>query len=173
MEPTLNPGDHILTMRGWLAYPFGSEPRRGDIIVFNLLTSRVTNADNALGSGPNGTKGDPKEQVLIKRVIGVGGDKVRISGNKVFVNGIELHEHYSLTPIQNAEFAVYVYADNVDYKIRKEQLFVLGDNRDTSEDSRFWGPLDTKDVLGRFVRVLYNEGKNGPNESREPDNTSK
>ncbi len=108
-------------------------------------------------------------QILIKRVIAVGGDRVRMSGNKVFVNDVELHEHYSLTPVDDPDAEVYVYADGEDYRVQKGQVFVLGDNRNTSEDSRFWGPLDTKDVIGRFVRILYNEGKNGPNELRNPN----
>jgi signal peptidase I len=167
MEPTLNPGDHILTMRRWLAYPFGNEPVRGDIIVFKLLSSRVSDADSALGVAPDKDGAAPAEQVLIKRVIATGGDKVRVNGNKIFINGVELHEEYKLTPVNDPDAAVYEYADGEDYKVQKGQLFVLGDNRNTSEDSRFWGPLDTKDVLGRFVRVLYNEGKYGPNVLRD------
>src|SRR5438094_23758 len=98
MEPTLKPGDHILTMRSWLAYPGGRLPARGDIIVFQWDPKKHP----VLGDGEPGPvgasesdQGGPrrigvfrtKGEVLIKRVAAIAGDKVQVRDDEVFVNG--------------------------------------------------------------------------------------
>lgn len=169
MEPNLKPGDHILTLRRWLAYPLGSMPHRGDIIIFKLLTKRLDDGDRIAGVESDKSPNRPVSQILIKRVIAVGGDTVRLTGNDVYVNGKLLVESYRIIPVDDADPVDYGFADNEDFKVPKGQLFLLGDNRNTSDDSRFWGTLDAGDVIGRFVRVLYNEGKDGPNVLRDPE----
>ena len=183
MEPNLLPGDHIVTMREWLAYPFGAMPQRGDIIVFRLphtpqpdgpqLTSSDTvgaatlsngagssaeNSDddeeNATGNGNSG-----KPEILIKRVVGLPGDIVQLKGNTLFVNGKPVHEPYPILPVDNHMGYDYPYAVYDELRIPPGHLFVLGDNRNNSDDGRYWGTLPRENVLGRFIRVLYHESK--------------
>jgi signal peptidase I len=177
MEPTLKPGDHIVTMRAWIAYPFGTMPARGDIITFRLspenqvrdavLSGNPINSGNTGGDNANSADAAtelggkalhtklPKPIVLIKRVIGLPGDKVQIRDNTVFINGRKLQEDYQTLPgIRNA-FGVYPYAVDQPLTVPAGQIFVLGDNRTNSDDGRFWGTLNRSDVLGKYVTKLF------------------
>jgi len=98
---------------------FFHDPERGDIVVFKY---------------PYAASED-----YIKRVIGVPGDHVLVKGGRVYVNGTALTEHY----IANAPD----YVD--DRVVPKGSLYVLGDNRDNSNDSHAWGLLPRSDVIGR------------------------
>jgi signal peptidase I len=101
------------------------EPRPGDVIVFHLPQ-------------------DP-EQEYIKRVIGVAGDRVEISDGQVWVNGQRLDEPYIAHP------AVY----DGSWTVAEEALFVLGDNRNNSSDSRQWGPVPLDFVVGKALAVYW------------------
>jgi signal peptidase I len=121
MIPTLQNGEYILVNK--LAYKTG-QPNRGDIIVFRL-------------------PGD-ESQDLIKRVIGLPGDKVNVSNGTVTINGEKLEEPYiAQAPQYFGEWTVP--ADN---------LFVLGDNRNDSRDSHQWGMLPFENIIGKSV-VIY------------------
>ena len=101
-----------------------SEIERGDIIVFHFPR-------------------EPEEE-LIKRVIGLPGDTVMISDNQVFVNGQLLNEPYiSQAPVYSGEWFV-----------TEGNIFVLGDNRNNSNDSKDWGLLPLEKVVGKAV-VIY------------------
>lgn len=155
MFPTLTPGDHIVTMKSWMAYPFGASPKRGDIIVFHLDDSKVPVADSKAGAGA-------ESDTLIKRVIGLPNETIEIEGNNIYINGgkiIESHDYVLDSPkFKNT----YVYAVGKPYKIPPDQYFVLGDNRLTSFDSRYWGCVPREDIIGRFARVLYHSGGSAP-----------
>jgi signal peptidase I len=121
MIPTLQNGEYILVNK--LAYKTG-QPNRGDIIVFRL-------------------PGD-ESQDLIKRVIGLPGDTVKVSDGVVTINGEKLEEPYiAQNPLYFGEWTVP--ADN---------LFVLGDNRNDSRDSHQWGMLPFENIIGKSV-VIY------------------
>ena len=181
MEPNLRPGDHILTMRSWLAYPGGAMPSRGDIIVFRLPLSPKAGIENRPDPGTgNGTveaatRSDDKSRtdkpafdILIKRVIGLPGDTVQVVDNDVYVNNKKVDEPYSIVPIDATigfDFPFAVYEPLV---VPPGEIFVLGDNRNNSDDGRFWGTLKRADVLGRFVRKLYHESKYDANEAAVP-----
>lgn len=122
MRPTLDDGQFVLVNR--LAYQF-DEPRYGDIVVFHYPLS------------PN--------QDLIKRVIGLPGDTVRITGGQVYVNGAILDEPYIAAAPRY----------DVEWNVPEGHLFVLGDNRNDSNDSHSWGPLQTKNVIGKAVLVYW------------------
>ncbi|NBE53111.1 signal peptidase I [Streptomyces boluensis] len=110
MEPTLNTGDRVLVNK--LAYRFGSEPQRGDVVVFD-------------GSGYFG------DSDYIKRVVGVGGDRVACCGEqgKLEVNGEPVDEAY-LYPGDDPSTVPF------DVVVPEGSLFVLGDHRSDSADSR-------------------------------------
>ncbi|HAY85615.1 MAG TPA: signal peptidase I [Chloroflexi bacterium] len=108
-----------------VAYLFG-DIQRGDVIVFP--------------APPN-----PDED-YIKRVIGLPGDEVMVSDGKVYVNGETLEEPYINAPPINSMRPVNVPEDMV---------FVMGDNRNVSSDSRSWGPLPIEDIIGKAVFVYW------------------
>jgi signal peptidase I len=121
MNPTLQNGEYILVNR--LAYKTG-QPERGDIIVFSFP------ADEG--------------QDLIKRVIGLPGETVKIGDGIVTINGQKLREPYiAQDPLYYGEWTV-----------PEGYLFVLGDNRNDSRDSHQWGLLPLENVIGKSV-VIY------------------
>jgi len=121
MEPNLHQGQYLLVNKvEYKLHP----PARGDIIVFH-------------------PPDDPNGIPLIKRVIGLPGEKVEILDRQVFVNGVPLNEPYIQYPASRSYAATVVPADS---------LFVMGDNRDNSSDSRAWGPLPIHGgIVGRAV----------------------
>jgi len=83
----------------------------------------------------------------VKRVVAVPGDKVLIKGGKIFLNGAELHEAY--LPPSTLTFTEH---KEVSFVCSGSQFFVLGDNRNNSVDSRAYGPVPRKNILGMIVR---------------------
>lgn len=149
MIPTLELQDRVLVNK--LSYAFGAEPDRGDVVVFDnpfiteepeeSLTEKVTrNVAEALGM----QTGSPED--LIKRVIGVGGDTIEIVDSTVLVNGIAIDEPYLSSTSAMPDFGPQVVPEG--------HVFVMGDNRSRSQDSRRFGAIPVEDVIGRaFVRV--------------------
>ena len=125
MERTLEPDQYVLVDK--LTSHF-DDYKRGDIVVFN--------------PPPAWAQGDGTP--FIKRVIGIGGDTVEIRDSKVFVNGIALDEPY----VYDGQ-ASLVTGDRSTWVIPEGQLFVMGDHRANSADSRVFGPIEKKDVVGR------------------------
>jgi signal peptidase I len=131
MEPTLDVGDRVLVNK--LSYKF-HDVNRGDVVVFERPPGAST-----------GQNGEIKD--LIKRVIAVGGDSIEAKEGTVFVNGDQIDENYLEpgTPTDNLPFTT----------IPEGQVFVMGDNRTNSEDSRIFGPINEDAIVGRaFIRVL-------------------
>jgi len=145
MEPTLHVGDHILVSKFiyGIKIPFTDQklgqfrtPKRGDVIVFIFPK-------------------DPSKD-FIKRVIGVEEDRVDIEGNKISINGKQIDDPWgyydrknewmrSLGPVGPFERVV----------VPKDHLFVLGDNRDNSQDSRFWGFVNVNQVRGQAFIIYF------------------
>lgn len=122
MQPTLQDGEYVLVNR--LAFR-NNLPTRGDIIVF--VSPQAPDLD------------------LIKRVIGLPGDTVKISDGKVQVNGQILDEPYiTAAPIYNGE-----------WNVPEGNLFVLGDNRNDSSDSHAWGLLPIENVIGKAILIYW------------------
>ncbi|MDM8555212.1 signal peptidase I [Desulfococcaceae bacterium HSG7] len=130
MKPTLQIGDHIWADK--FIYQF-NKPERGDIIIFPFPEN-------------------PKKQ-FIKRVVAVSGDKVEMRNNELYLNNQKLDEdfivHHDLNKQKHAKdnFGPIVVPDNA--------LFVLGDNRDHSYDSRFWGFVDINTVIGKAQSIYW------------------
>lgn len=140
MIPTLLIGDHLLVNKfiygikvpftGTTLVPI-TDPERGDIIVFKYPLDRSTD--------------------YIKRVIGTPGDTILIKNQVVMINGTEIddpHAYFAPTTMRppKADFGPVTVPDNA--------YFVMGDNRNNSSDSRFWGFVDQKDILGKAF-ILY------------------
>lgn len=165
MEPTLLVGDHLLVNKfvfegrgAWYEklLPYRAV-RRGDIIVFKFPFD--------------------DHPYYVKRVIGLPGDRVRIVDQRVFVNGAPLAEPYVIHdpsgddpfadnfPPSERDFAgievrpewagqIMSYVQNGDLVVPPGRYFVMGDNRDRSWDSRYWGFVDRRSIMGRPI-VIY------------------
>lgn len=93
------------------------------------------------------------DRLLIKRVIGLPGEKLRISGGSVFINDRVFPEPY-LKP-GTITTGKGVIQEETDYVVLQGTVVVMGDNRDSSTDSRDWGALKTSEIVGRGILVYY------------------
>lgn len=97
--------------------------------------------------------GDPKRLQFVKRIVGLPGEMLEIRGGKVFVNGSQLAEPYlPLSTSTTPAVAVRRIPDN--------EYFTLGDNRDFSNDSRFFGSVHRRYILGKVMKVVYKPKSN-------------
>ena len=108
-----------------LAYKFNNEPERGDVIVFRYP--------------PN-----PEAIPYIKRIIGLPGDQVHIADGKVYINGQLMLEPFLDVSTNRGG----------DWSVPAGQLFVMGDNRNNSSDSRTWGFVPLENIIGR-AELIY------------------
>jgi signal peptidase I len=122
MSPTLRPGDQALVEK-----PGAKSPERGQLVAFH--------------SPQNG-------EVLLKRVVAVGGDTVGLEDGVLVVNGRKIREAYA-----DPDAIDSVYFGPV--KVRAGTIFVLGDNRANSEDSRDFGAVRTDSIIGRAVVRIW------------------
>jgi signal peptidase I len=130
MERTLEPDQYVLVDK---LTPRFDAYKRGDIVVFNPPPDWVQAA------------GTP----FIKRVIGIGGDTVEVRDDgKVYVNGKALNEPY-VFQADGGPQATVTSQDPPRWQIAPGELFVMGDHRASSSDSRTFGPIETNDVIGR------------------------
>jgi signal peptidase I len=151
MQPTLLIGDHILVNK--LIYgiriPFTDkrwpeivQPRRGDVIVFVFPEDRTKD--------------------FIKRVVAVAGDTIEIRSKQVILNGQAVtnpYAHFSSNMIYPGDINP---RDNMNpVKVPQGHLFVMGDNRDESHDSRFWGFVPLDDVKGEAFLIYYSAHADG------------
>lgn len=140
MLDTLQIGDFILVNK--LAYKF-SKPKHDDIVVFEF---------------PLNPKVD-----YIKRVIGVPGDVIEIKDKVVYRNGEKLEPTYTRF-VEGYHLGI---SDNVDkFTVPDGYYFMMGDNRDNSLDSRFWGYVKEDAIIGKAFIIYWSWGENGPRFSR-------
>jgi len=130
MIPTLNIGNHIMVNK--FIYYF-TEPKRGDVIVFVYPV-------------------DPKKD-FIKRLIGLSGETIEIKDGSVFINGEKLKFPKTIVG-QRYYYNEGMYGEGV-IKIPDNAYFAMGDNTKNSSDSRFWGFVPKKNLLGRAFFVYW------------------
>jgi signal peptidase I len=145
MERTLMTGDHVIVdklsyaphdgaLSGLLPY---SDVKRGDIVVFRYPVDI--------------------KQTFVKRVIGLPGDRIHLENGVVIRNGERLREPY----VQHIAASPDAYRDNFPNQPGREVLvpegryFVMGDNRDNSSDSRYWGFVPRENIIGKPVIVFW------------------
>jgi signal peptidase I len=159
MDDTLVPDDRILVEKP--SYWSGG-PQRGDVVVFSDPGGWLDPAQARAGAGPVGTALGalglhPVGGHLVKRVIGVGGDEVRCcdAAGRITVNGVPLHERSYLPPGQRPSLVRF------DVEVSPGYLWVQGDNRSSSADSRAHlgdpggGQVPVEDVVGKVFAVVW------------------
>ncbi|HEY7876015.1 MAG TPA: signal peptidase I [Actinomycetota bacterium] len=155
MEPTLMVGDRVLVEK--VGYRFGSAGH-GDVVVFerDLPTAVPLEEDEPFWTdivdGIKGLFGFPTgdSQDFIKRVIAVGGDTIEGREGKVFLNGEELAEPYLPPGTETSSFGPVEVPDG--------EIFVMGDNRGNSDDSRSFGPISESKVIGHAFLLVWPPG---------------
>lgn len=128
MEPTFMNNDYLIVDE--ISYRF-EKPKRGEVIIFNM---------------------PQEDKYLIKRIIGLPGETVILSGNTVTIRNAEHPDGLAL----DESFVVNTKSETEKiYTLDGTHYFVMGDNRPVSYDSRGWGPLDAKEIVGRPLLRLY------------------
>src|SRR5690606_30854948 len=134
MLPNLKPGDNIVTMRSWGAYPFGRSPARGEVVVFKLPAAQVEMAAQERGNEWISESGDKKakREILIKRIVGLPAETIQMQSGEVYINGQKLQEDYGVEPLEPESYDPYTFADTDPLKIPEGHYFLHGDNRNNS-----------------------------------------
>ncbi len=145
MEPTFSNGDYILTSK--ITYKF-REVKRGDVIILK----------------------SPKnpEIEFIKRIVAIPGDKVMIKNGSLYINGRLLEEPYAKPPTQVWPGGYIKEGEEV--VVPEGYVFVLGDNRPRSSDSREFGPVPIQDIIGVVFYRYFPPSKAGPIRNPLPEN---
>jgi signal peptidase I len=125
MDPTFATNDFGLLDK--ITYDF-SNPQRGDIVVLNY-------------------PGDPSNTRYVKRVIGLPGETVEVKNCGVYINGTELTEDYLPAGLCTDKDGIW--------HLTSTQYFTMGDNRPNSNDSRYFGPVEKRFLVGKVVWIVY------------------
>ena len=128
MVPTIQVNDHFVVTK-WSYW--NEKPQKGDIIVFKF---------------PVVAEQGHKAPDFVKRVIGTPGDRIRIENAVLYVNDVAQKEEYIAPDLPMANFPEYAVGEN--------EYFVMGDNRNHSNDSRFWGTVPESLIVGK-ARFIY------------------
>ncbi len=137
MNPTLLMGDCILVNKFIYKH---LKPKRGDIIALPFP--------------------EDISKTFIERIIGIGGDIIEIRDKQVFINDSEFKEVYKITLDNRIISGKASPRDNFGpFKIPQDSLFVMGDNRDNSYDSRFWGVIKKTEAQGKAISIYWSWDK--------------
>jgi signal peptidase I len=149
MLPTLKIGDRVLVNR--FSHRMGAEPKVGQVVVFTPPEGAVAEPavcgvpDQPGRPCPKATRAH-SSTAFIKRVVAVAGDTITIAGGHVLRNGVRERDPYALACGTDAACDL-----PRPITIPPGNVFLMGDNRGNSDDSRFWGPIPTGWVIGEAV----------------------
>jgi signal peptidase I len=127
MEPNFHDKEAVFWEKSSLVYR-NHDPKRGEI---------------ALVQYP----GDPTQKQYVKRTIGLPGETITIFAGKVYINGNVIDEEYLPVDLMTYPNGKWVLDD--------KQFFLMGDNRENSNDSRFFGPVEKRFILGKALAVVF------------------
>lgn len=130
MDPNFIDGEYLLTDK--LSNKF-HKLKRGDVVVFEAPINR--------------------REDYIKRIIGLPGENITLNGGRILINGRSLEEKYLPKSLRTSP-GVFL-SENLTFSLGPEEYIVFGDNRDNSSDSRSWGPIKKKDVVGRAWLIYW------------------
>ncbi len=143
MIPTFKVGDRIFVnkfiygarvpLTPW-SLPAVRQPKRGDIIVFK-------------------SPEDPKKD-FVKRLIAVGGEEVEIREGKIYINGSVMDEPASIRTVYYYNAGNYGFEGKAT-KVPEDSYFALGDNSGSSRDSRYWGFVPKKNMIGKVIFIYW------------------
>ena len=156
MLPTLHINQRVLVNR--IGSNF-SDPHVGDIVVFHPPKQYDSCANPRQGENASGqdaaracdTVGrQPSSETFIKRVVGVGGDRISIRSGHVYRNGVREKDSFTVpcTGGGSCDFPAPITIPSGDY-------YMMGDNRPNSEDSRFWGPVPRSWIIGKAFLTYW------------------
>ncbi|MBE9101589.1 signal peptidase I [Vacuolonema iberomarrocanum] len=134
MSPTLQIGDRIMVDK---AIYRTASPQRGDIVVFDLPSEQEI------------------EGTLVQRIIGLPGETVEIQAGAVYIDGQPLEENYTTAPIQD------IQEDYSSVEVPPNTYYLLGDNRNNSFDSRFYGFLPQDSIIGKVMKIFWPINRSG------------
>jgi len=156
MVPTLAVGQRVLVDR--VSFRF-SDPDRGDIVVFKPPAGADSGSCGTDHPGdepcPKGTPNHSSTN-FIKRVVGVPGDRLKVIGGSVYIDGKRQKESFARIDTECATCNL-----PREITIPKGEYYMMGDNRGESEDSRAWGPVPKKWIIGRAFMTYWPPGRVG------------
>ncbi|MBI3754455.1 MAG: signal peptidase I [Deltaproteobacteria bacterium] len=175
MEPTLLIGDHILVSKFiyGIPVPFSDKkilsfksPKQGDVIVFefpgnpqeckSFSSTMEKKFENAVEKKDVWRLFTDDCKDFIKRVVAVGGDTVEVRNKIVYVNGSPLADNHGVNIDPDIYPAGTEVRDNFGpYKVPEGSVFVMGDNRDRSYDSRYWGSVKLSEIKGEAFIIYW------------------
>lgn len=125
MEPNLHDRELVL----WNKHAYtASLPEKNDVVVVNY-------------------PGDPNKRKYVKRVIALPGEQVKIKAGKVYIDGELLEEDFLPENLETEPSGTWTLGE--------DQYFVMGDNRPNSNDSRYFGPVELRFILGKSISIIY------------------
>jgi signal peptidase I len=160
MLPTLHVNQRVLVNR--IGMHFDS-PRVGEIIVFHPpknfdqgCADPTQGPDEPAAQACDVAQGTPSSQTFIKRLVGMPGDTIRIVNGHVFRNGVRERDPYVVSCHGGSACNL-----TATIKVPAGEYYMMGDNRPDSEDSRYWGPVPRKWIIGRAFLTYWPPGRLG------------
>jgi signal peptidase I len=156
MVPTLDIGQRVLVDR--VSFRFG-DPDRGDIVVFKPpagADSNVCGVEHSSESACPSPTEQRSDTNFIKRVVAIPGDRLTVIDGAVYINGRRESQPYARL---DSSCGICNLPDSI--TIPRDHYFMMGDNRGASADSREWGPVPKKWIIGKAFMTYWPPGKIG------------